>query len=87
LRLKPLSVFLSSEINFAIEYKEYRPHAANFGRITWSFGPSVRGKAQKGLGEFRPGKPANSPAGAISRRRGPKSSRRFLLRFPNPVYA
>jgi hypothetical protein len=43
---------------------------------------------QHGLGESRAGKPANSPAGAISRRRGPfKRPAPFFIERPTQAVA
>src|SRR6202789_1060225 len=42
----------------------------------------LAGCIARSLGEPRAGKPANSPAGAISRRRGPQNPRRFFFRLP-----
>ena len=72
-----VSYDLSSEKNFTVGYKASVPSGAYFGRI-WTASMLGRDRSQ-GLGEFRAGKPANSPVGAISRRRG------YLIR-PTPFF-
>ena len=59
-------LFLSSEKIYTHAYKEYAAYISNFGNMSHALRWC---RKSKWLGEFRTGKPANSPVGAISRRR------------------
>jgi hypothetical protein len=67
---------LSSDKIYTSPYKEYAAHLGIFGSMRHALRWPRNGKW---LGESRTGKPANSPVGAISRRR------RYLIR-PAPFF-
>jgi hypothetical protein len=67
---------LSNEKNYIAPYKEYAAHRSIFGSMSHALRWPREGQ---GLGEIRAGKPANSPVGATSRRRG------YLIR-PTPFF-
>jgi hypothetical protein len=66
-----MNLIYTSEINCIVDYKEYISLSSFFGTIDSEIRDPHGGSKLKGLGESRAGKPANSPVGAISRRRGP----------------
>jgi hypothetical protein len=75
--------YLSSDKNLIVGYKVYPPCGLIFGRISPQLVATTKFEADDS-GESRAGKPANSPAGAKSRRRGPSKARAVFYTLSPP---